>query len=118
MNNFLLAVSVIFTLIVIIGFINEKVIHLTYEISLLMFSVIIGCIITGIYAGISDMTVRKLLDSIQVFNLQRFLVEGVLCFMLFAGSRNMKISSFKENARKISVLAFVCTLLGALFYGG
>lgn len=118
MNNFLLVVSVIFTLIVIIGFINEKVIHLTYEISLLMFSVIIGCIITGIYAGISDMTVRKLLDSIQVFNLQRFLVEGVLCFMLFAGSRNMKISLFKENARKISVLAFVCTLLGALFYGG
>lgn len=118
MDNFLLLTSVIFALIVIISFFNEKVTHLTYEISLLLFSVLSGCVITGIYAGINNMTVRKLLDGIQIFNLEGFLVEGVLCFMLFAGSRNMKVKAFKENGRRITVLAFVCTLLGALFYGG
>ena len=118
MDNFLLAVSVIFAFVVFIGFFNEKVTHLTYEISLLLFSVLAGCVITAVYAGVNDISVRRLLDSIQVFNLERFLVEGVLCFMLFAGSRNMKIASFRENARKITVLAFVCTLLSACFYGG
>ncbi|MCR5233304.1 MAG: sodium:proton antiporter [Lachnospiraceae bacterium] len=118
MDNFLLLVSVIFTLIVVIGFFNEKKIHLTYEIALLIFSILAGSAITAVYAGINSITVRDLLDRIQVFNLERFLVEGVLCFMLFAGSKNLKIKAFKENARKITVLAFVCTLLSALLYGG
>lgn len=118
MENFLLSVSVIFALIVIIGYFNEKITRLTYEIALLVFSILTGGLITLIYAMIKDMTVRDLLDHIQVFNLERFLIEGVLCFMLFAGSKNLKISAFKENARKISVLAFICTLLSALFYGG
>ncbi len=46
-----------------------------------------------------------------------FLLEGVLCFMLFAGSFRMKLADFKAQARQITVLAFVCTLLGAVFYG-
>ena len=118
MANFLLSVSVIFALIVIIGYFNEKVTHLTYEIALLIFSILIGCVLTVIYAGMNNVTVRELLDHIQVFNLEKFLVEGVLCFMLFAGSRNLKITAFKENARNITVLAFVCTLICALLYGG
>ena len=44
-------------------------------------------------------------------------MDGVLCFMLFAGSCHMKLSDFKKQARQVSVLAFVCTLLGACFYG-
>jgi CPA1 family monovalent cation:H+ antiporter len=118
MDNFLLAVSVIFAIIVAVGYFNEKIIHLTYEIALLIFSILIGCALTVLYAGMNNITVRELLDQIQVFNLKRFLVEGVLCFMLFAGSKNLKISAFKENARNIMVLAFICTLICALFYGG
>ena len=44
-------------------------------------------------------------------------MDGVLCFMLFAGSCHMKLSDFKKQVRQVSVLAFVCTLLGACFYG-
>lgn len=118
MDNFLLSVSVIFAVIVVIGYFNEIITRLTYEIALLIFSILIGCVLTVIYAGMNSVTVRDLLDHIQVFNLEKFLVEGVLCFMLFAGSKNLKIAAFKENARNISVLAFVCTLICALFYGG
>ena len=52
-----------------------------------------------------------------MFDLEAFLMKGVLCFMLFAGFCKLKISQFKENARPIGVLAFLCTLLGAVFYG-
>ena len=118
MGHFLLSVSVIFAIIVLVGFFNEKITHLTYEIALLLFSILIGCVLTIMYAGMNNVTVRDLLDHIQVFNLEKFLVEGVLCFMLFAGSKNLKITAFKENARNIMVLAFICTLICALFYGG
>ena len=50
-------------------------------------------------------------------DIEDFLLEGVLCFMLFAGSFRMKLSDFKAQARQITVLAFVCTLLGSIFYG-
>ncbi len=118
MHNFLLLVSIIFVLVVCIGFFNEKVTRLTDEIALLLFSAVVGCILTAIWAGVRSVNVRELLESVQVFHLNEYLVEGVLCFMLFAGSRNLKLRSFRANARKIGVLAFVCTLLGAVFYGG
>ncbi len=116
-DHFLLLASVVLGLIVVIGFVNEKTLKLTYEIALLLFSVIVGAAIVAVVASIRDQSVRTLLANIQVFDLKRFLMEGVLCFMLFAGSRNLKLSAFRENARKISVLAFLCTFLGAVFYG-
>ena len=104
-------------LVVLIGFFNEKVTHLTDEIALLLFSTIIGLIGTIIWAFSKNVSIGEFLDGIQLFNLERFLMDGVLCFMLFAGARNLKLSSFRKNARSVSVLAFVCTLISALLYG-
>ena len=44
-------------------------------------------------------------------------MDGVLCFMLFAGSFRMRLSDFKRLARPIGVLSILATLLGALIYG-
>ena len=105
---------VIIALVCLLGFFNEKVTKLTYEISLMLFSTVIGIVIlvaTSLIQG-SD-----ILEKAQMLDIEDFLLEGVLCFMLFAGSCHMKLSDFKAQARQITVLAFVCTLLGAIFYG-
>lgn len=117
MNGFLLLASVTLASVVLIGYLNEKVTKLTYEIALLLFSIVLGAILTMGIAYIEDETVLEYLQRVQVFNLEDFLMKGVLCFMLFAGSRNLKLSSFRQNLRKVTVLAFLCTLLGAVFYG-
>lgn len=117
MGNFLLLTSVVLAMIVVIAYVNERTTKLTYEIALLLFSVVVGIALTVVLAVSKSTTVRGFLDGVQIFNLEKFLMDGVLCFMLFAGSRNLKLSAFKENARQICVLAFVCTLLGAVFYG-
>ena len=117
MDNFLLFVSVLFSFIVLIGYFNEKTLNITYEIALLLGSIIGGAVITMIWASVQNMSVAGLLNTIQIFDLESFLMEGVLCFMLFAGARNMKIREFQKNARPVTVLAFVCTLLSAIFYG-
>ncbi len=118
MTNFLTYVIILLGLIVLIGFFNEKVTKLTYEIALMLFSVAIGALVMGVDALIQNQTVSDLLRDIQVFDLEDFLMKGVLCFMLFAGSFRMRLSDFKRLARPIGVLSVLATLLGALIYGG
>ena len=117
MENLLLLSAVTLGIIVLIGFLNEKMFHLNYEISLMLFSVLIGIILTVSVSAIREESVKEFLQKVQVFDLEAFLMKGVLCFMLFAGSCHLTISQFRQNARPIGVLAFVCTLLGAVFYG-
>ena len=108
---------IIILLVCLLGFFNEKVTKLTHEISLMLFSVAVGALLllgTVIFKGTDIATV---LNQSHYINIEGFLMNGVLCFMLFAGSCHMKLSDFKAQARQVTVLAFVCTLLGAIFYG-
>lgn len=107
----------IIALVCILGFFNEKVTKITYEIALMLFSVVIGLVLLAGAAIFSGTDAGNLLQQFQLTDIEGFLMEGVLCFMLFAGSCHMKLSDFKEQARQISVLAFVCTLIGACIYG-
>ena len=107
----------ILALVCVLGFFNEKVTKLTYEIALLLFSTVIGVIILIVVSLAGNTPVANVLKEVQGFDIHDFLMHGVLCFMLFAGSCHMKLRDFKEQARQITVLAFVCTLLGTVFYG-
>lgn len=106
--------AALIALVCILGFFNEKVTKMPYEISLMLFSTVIGVLIIVASALIKGSDV---LEKAQMIDIEDFLLEGVLCFMLFAGSCRMKLEDFKAQARQITVLAFVCTLLGSLFYG-
>ena len=107
----------VIALICILGFFNEKVTKLTYEIALMLFSSILGILVLAGVAIFHGTTVGNVLKEVQDFDIHDFLMHGVLCFMLFAGSCHMKLKDFKQQARQVTVLALVCTLLGAAFYG-
>lgn len=117
MNQFLIIVVVLLLFVVILGYFNEKVTKFTYEIALMLFSVIIGivCLVVGDFFGVEP--VQKFVKGIGRIDLDAFLMDGVLCFMLFAGSCHMKLLNFKKHAKIISLLAIGSTLLGAVFYG-
>ncbi|MCI9379909.1 MAG: sodium:proton antiporter [Dorea sp.] len=118
MDNFLVNTVVLLALVVVFGYFNEKVTRFTHEISLMLFSVILGGILVVLGIAFEGRgTVSQTLEGIQVFNLEEFLMEGVLCFMLFAGSCHMRLLDFKKHARAISLLAAAATFLGAVFYG-
>ena len=108
---------IIISLVCLLGFFNEKVTKLTYEIALMLFSIIIGGILLLVVSLTKGTDIATVLAQSRFINIERFLMEGVLCFMLFAGSCHMKLLGFKKHARQITVLAFICTLLGACFYG-
>ena len=118
MNNFLPYVVGIMLLIVVLGFFNERKTKLTYEIALMLFSIGVGAILLVIYLIANDHDTTMLIESITVFDLEDYLMKGVLCFMLFAGSCHMRLLDFEKQKRQITVLAIFATLLGALIYGG
>ena len=117
MDQSLFLFVVIMALVCVLGFFNEKVTKLTYEISLMLFSIVIGIILIGIASITKGTGFSEMVRNIQYIDLNDFLMKGVLCFMLFAGSNHMKLSDFKIWARQLTVLALVGTLLGACFYG-
>ena len=107
----------VIALVCVLGFFNEKVTKLTYEIALMLFAMILGVLVLVGTIVFSDTPVGNIMKEVQSFDIHDFLMHGVLCFMLFAGSCNMKLKDFKEMARQVTVLSLVCTLLGAGFYG-
>ena len=117
MTNLLNYIVLLLSLIVLIGYFNEKISKLTYEIALMIYASVIGAVLAFIAAAFRDTTVSELLYEIRVFDLEDFLMKGVLCFMLFAGSCHMKLRDFKRLMRPVGVLAVLATFLGAVFYG-
>lgn len=118
MNTFLINTVILLALVVTLGYLNEKVTRFPDEIALMMFSIVIGgvLVISGI-AFQGTESAMKFLSGLKYFDLEKFLMEGVLCFMLFAGSCHMRLLDFKTHARTISLLAVAATFLGAVFYG-
>ena len=117
MDLFLVLTVIVLGVIMLVGFLNEKIFNLTYEIVLLLASILVGICMLFAASMMKNSSPGEILEKIQLFNLEEFLLNGVLCFMLFAGSFHLKLSQFKEQARPVSVLAFFCTLAGALIYG-
>lgn len=118
MNTFLIHTVILLALVVVLGFLNEKVTKWTGEIALMLYAIAIGAVlaILGIiFQGTEGF--MQVLSGLQYFDLEEFLMEGVLCFMLFAGSCHMRLLDFKTHARTISLLAILATFLGAVFYG-
>ncbi|GFI33158.1 Na(+)/H(+) antiporter NhaP [Lachnospiraceae bacterium] len=118
MDMFLTNTVILLAFVVSLGYFNEKVTKLTHEIALMLFSVAIGgvLVIASLLFQGTEMVMVSL-QNVQYFNLEEFLMEGVLCFMLFAGSCHMRLLDFKKYARAISVLSVGATFLGAAFYG-
>lgn len=117
MDSFLLKLVLVLAMAVLLGFFNEKVTKLNGEISLMLFSTVIGGALLLVTVLASGNSIAQVLENIQVFNLESFLMEGVLCFMLFAGACHTTLADYKAYARPITVLSVAATLLGALFYG-
>ena len=104
-------------LVVVLGFFNEKRTKITYEIALMLFSAVIGAVLLVIYHFTRNNDTTAVIDSITGFNLEAYLMKGVLCYMLFSGSCHMKLCDFEKQKRQITVLSIFATLLGAVFYG-
>lgn len=118
MDHILIYLVVILSLVIIFGIVNEKFIKIPKDIALVLFAFILSALIklvsmTGLFS-----TDEGFIGEITSLPFEKFLLDGVLCFMLFAGASKVNVARFKKNLGSISLLAFLTTVLSSLLYGG
>lgn len=113
--NFLI---VILAFIVFISIVNERIFHLQSDIALIMFSLVISIILLLFRQFSDNQSFISFVDNLGHFGFEEYLMDGVLCFMLFAGASKVNMHKFRQNIKQISLLALLTTVVSSVIYGG
>lgn len=115
--NILLFLIILLAFIVCIGIINEKLFHIQSDIALIFFSLLISMVLLLVrYLAPFD-SLKNFIDNLGEFGFEEYLMDGVLCFMLFAGASKVNMKKFRQNLRPICLLALLTTLISSFLYG-
>ncbi len=115
--SILLFLIIILVFIVLIGIMNEKYFHIQSDIALILFSFIISMILLLSSKLLQIESLDSFVAGLGDFGFEEYLMDGVLCFMLFSGASKVNMRKFRENVRAISLLALLTTMLSSVFYG-
>jgi len=115
--NILLFLIILLAFIVFIGIINERIFHIQSDIALIFFSLIIALILALARVLFPTTPLNGFIDNLGEFGFEEYLMDGVLCFMLFAGASKVNMGKFKQNLRPICLLALLTTLISSFLYG-
>ncbi|MBP5555016.1 MAG: sodium:proton antiporter [Lachnospiraceae bacterium] len=96
---------------------NEKFFHIQSDIALILFSFIISMILLVTSKLLQIESLDSFVAGLGDFGFEEYLMDGVLCFMLFSGASKVNMRKFRENVRAISLLALLTTMLSSVFYG-
>lgn len=104
-------------IIVITGILNEKFFKISNNIALLLISFVLSLVLLILnklnWVG-DDFFIFK---SINKMRLDKLLLEGVVCFMIFSGASKLQFSKFVSNFKAISFMALLTTVISTLIYG-
>lgn len=103
--------------IVGIGLLNEKVLHMQSDISLILFSLIISIVMSIVNRLHISPAYDHFIGELGSIEFEAYLLDFVLCFMLFAGASKVNMRKFKQNIKTISLLALLTTVLSSFLYG-
>ena len=109
--------AVIALLIVVISVVNEKWLHIQSDIVLILFSLGISVVMILLEQTPGIATYIDWVRERNNFDFAAYLLDGVLCFMLFAGSSRVSVIKFTQNIRPISILALLATVVSSAVYG-
>ncbi len=108
--SILIFLIIILAFIVLIGILNEKAFHIQSDIALIMFSLIIALIMAVLSKLTSIAWLDVFVNRIGDFGFEEYLLDGVLCFMLFAGASKVNISFIARRAVRLYSCIFACAL--------
>jgi CPA1 family monovalent cation:H+ antiporter len=115
--DLLSTIAILLVFAAFFGVLNERYLGLQSTIGLMLLALLTAVAVailkaTGLVEGLGweDALVSKL-------DLSEVLLNGVLCFMLFAGSAGVKIEGLKENKWTVISLAIGATILACALIG-
>lgn len=118
MEHLLISVLFIIFLIILFGIINERTLKISNDIALVLFSFALGIILRVLTMLDVFSMEDTFVNDIVNLNLEEFLMDGILCFMLFSGASGVSFKRFVKNIKPISLLALLTTVISSFIYGG
>ena len=114
----ILSIFVLFvSIIVITEILNEKMLKIANNIALLIVSFFISVmLLLGVKFNIIDKEFF-LVTKLNSLRIDEVLLDGFLCFMLFAGASKMQFSKFVSNMKSIASLSLLTTIICSIVYG-
>ena len=112
------AIACLFGINAILSFVNDRYLGLQTDIGLLLLAVLTTLGLRVLEGFVPSGAIDRLRQLTQSFNLNDTLLKGVLCFMLFRGSVNVRWASLREQRWLVLSLAFFGTALACLMTGG
>lgn len=113
-----LTIAIVLGLTALFGYVNERFLGLQQTIGLMVLA-LAGTLFVGVLkaTGVINLVpeVRAFVTSLA---LHETLLNGVLCFMLFAGSINVRARTLGEEKWVILTLAIGATLIASAMIGG
>ncbi|MDH3792760.1 MAG: cation:proton antiporter, partial [Rhodospirillales bacterium] len=110
-------VAIILGLTALFGFLNERVLGLQQTVGLMVIALAFTLVLAVLNAfGITSLFVQEQ-AFVSRLKLDESLLNGVLCFILFAGSINVKARALGEEKWVILSLAIGATLIAAILTG-
>ena len=115
--SFLTLFTIVIFLITAISLLNERFFKMPNDIALLLFS-FLACVVVKLAAAAFSLDgLERVLTGLNEFRFESYLLDGVLCFMLFAGASKVHFNKFTRNLKSITLLSFLTTALSAALYG-
>jgi CPA1 family monovalent cation:H+ antiporter len=110
-------IAILFGLAALFAWANDRFLHFEQSIGLMLQALILSALIWMLDAFGLAAHLSAEREFVRNLNLSQFLLEGVLCFLLFAGSINVKLRALEEEGWLILSLAVGGTLIACLTIG-
>jgi CPA1 family monovalent cation:H+ antiporter len=111
-------VSVLLLLISILGIVNHRYVHLPRTIGLMAGSLILSIIIILVDRSVDVVELRRWWeDLVDTTDMPHVFLDGLLAFMLFAGSLHVDMDSLRQQKWTVLALATLGVLLATALYG-
>lgn len=111
------AVAILLVLAAVFTWFNERFLGLQPTIGLMLCAFVSSLILVVLDQVGVDVRLAERVAFLGRVNFSDALLHGVLCFLLFAGAMDVRISQLEDNALIIALLAIVATVLAAILTG-
>ena len=112
-----LMIGILLGLTALFSVINERYLHLQSAIGLMLLALVTALALAAFSLSGNFDSISWLRALLEKLDLSTVLLNGVLCFMLFAGSAGVQIKSLQDNEWVILSLAIGSTILACAMIG-
>lgn len=110
--------SLLFVIVSLLGILNERWFRLPHSVGLAAMALVLSLGILGFDAVFPQSHAAEgLRELVHSVDFEKTLLDGMLCFLLFAGALQVDLAALREERWPVLILASVGVVLSTLLVG-